>query len=67
MNFGDIKIPKKEFDAKWMDKAIEEGNEGQYIAFVIQEHQEFVKLIEQANRYYIGFNDILCKEKQKIE
>lgn len=65
MNFGDIKIPKKEFDAKWLDKAIEEGNEGQCIASAIQEHQEFVKLIEQANRYYIGFNDILCKEKTK--
>lgn len=67
MDFGklNIDIPKSEFDASQMDQAIKEGSEGKLIKTYIDEHRKFREMVQQANRYFIGYNDILIENKHE--
>lgn len=65
MDFGKLNhdIPRSEFDALQMDKAMNEKSEGKLIKAYIEEHKKFREMVQQANRYFIGYNDILMEDK----
>lgn len=70
MDFGKLNliIPQIEFNAKQMDQALSEENEGLLIKKVIDEHLKFKEKVQEANRYFIGYNDILiCDNKERID
>lgn len=67
MDFGKLKLelPKTEFNANQMDDALKADAESNLIRNVIEEHKKFKEKVQQANRYFIGYNDILLEDKKE--
>lgn len=60
MDFGDLRLPKNEYAAEDLEKAIETNTLPAFAAKVINDYQQFIKKVQKANRYYISVNDVAC-------
>ena len=61
MDFGDLRLPANEYAAENLEKAMQDNTLPAFAAKIINDYQQFIKKVQNANRYYISVNDIACK------
>lgn len=60
MDFGDLRLPQNEYSAEDLEEAIKNNTLPAFATKIINDYQQFIKMVQRNNRYYIAVNDCSC-------